>query len=51
MTFEVILHFMKNVPLLNVSIHKNILSKWFINEYARKKKPEIPQFPSFFCEM
>ena len=32
MTFEVILHFMKNLRLLNVSIHRKFCQNRFINE-------------------
>ena len=38
MTFEVILYFITNLCLHNVSIHRNFDQNWFINEYARKKK-------------
>ena len=41
MIFEVILYFMKNVFLLNISIHKEFDQNQFINEGARKKKAEI----------
>ena len=47
MTFEVILYFMKNLRLYNVSIHRIFYQNRFINEYARKKKAKIPEFPSF----
>ena len=35
MAFEVILQIMKNLHLLNVSIHRNLYQKLFIYEYAR----------------
>ena len=52
MTFEVILHLIKNVRLLNVSIHRNFYQNRFINECAKKKKKKkkakIPEFHSYF---
>ena len=41
-TFEVILHFMKNLRLHNVSIHRNFNQNRFINECDRKRKAKIP---------
>ena len=41
MTFDVILYFMKNLHLHNVSIQGNFYQNQFINEYARKKKAKI----------
>ena len=46
MTSEVILHFMKNLRLHNVSIHRNFYQNRFINECARKKKAKIPESQS-----
>ena len=43
MTFEVILYFMKNLCLHNVSIHTNFYQNRFINEYDRKKKAKISE--------
>ena len=43
MTFEVILYFMKNLYLYNISIHGNLYQNLFINEYARKKKAKISE--------
>ena len=43
MTFEVILYFMNNFCLHNVSIHRNFDQNQFINEYARKKKAKISE--------
>ena len=40
-TFEVILNFIKNLHLHNVSIHTNFYQNRFINEYDRKKKAKI----------
>jgi hypothetical protein len=64
MTFEVILYFITNLCLHNVSIHRNFDQNWFINEYARKKKAKIsesrsprvtesrsPGVPEFFSEI
>ena len=44
---------MKNLFLLNVSIHRNFYQNQLINKYARKKKPKIsesrsPGFLEFF---
>ena len=47
MTFEVIIYFMKNLRLYNVSIHRNFYQNRFINEYARKKKAKISESWSF----
>ena len=47
MTFEVILHFMKNMFVVNVSIHRNFYQNWFINECARRKKAKILESLSF----
>ena len=41
MTFEVTLHYMKNLRLFNVGIHKNVDQNRLINECARKKLAEI----------
>ena len=43
MTFEVILYFMKNLRLHNVSIHRKFYQNRFINEYGRKKKAKISE--------
>ena len=43
MTFEVILHFKKNMRHLNVSIHRNYYQNQFINECARKEKDKISE--------
>ena len=46
MTFndlEVILYFMKNLPLHNFRIHRNFYENRFINEYAIKKKDKISE--------
>ena len=43
MTSEVILRFMKNLRLHNVSIHRNFYQNRSINEFARKKKAKIPE--------
>ena len=41
MTFEVILHFIQNLSLHDVSIHRNFDQNRFINKCARKKKAQI----------
>ena len=46
MTFEVIIYFMKNLRLHNVSIHRNFYQNRFINEYDRKKKAKISESQS-----
>ena len=53
MTFEVILDFMKNLRLHNVSIHRNFEQNWFINECDTKKKLKSrnPGVPKFFSEI
>ena len=56
MTFEGILHLIKKLRLLNVSISINFYQNQFINECAREKKAKISYFQSFpvsefFCEM
>ena len=43
MTFEVILYFMKDLCLYNVSIHINFYQNQSINKYARKKKAKISE--------
>ena len=43
MTSEVILHFMKNLCIHTVSIHRNVYQNWFINECARKNLAKIPK--------
>ena len=43
MTSEVILNFIKNLHLHNVSIHRNFFKNRFINECAKKKKDKIPE--------
>ena len=43
MTFEVIIYFIKNLRLHNVSIHRNFYQNWFINEYDIKKKAKISE--------
>ena len=47
MTFEVLLYFIHNLRLHNVSIHRNVYQNWFINEYARKKKEKEKPVASF----
>ena len=43
MNTEVILEFMKNVHLHNVSIHRKFYQNRFINKCVRKKKAKILQ--------
>jgi hypothetical protein len=50
MTFKVILYFMKDLRLLNVSIHR-IFKNLLIIECARKKKAKIPESPSFLWDI
>ena len=38
---------MKNLPLHNVSNHRNFYQNQFINEYAKKKKAKISESQSF----
>ena len=51
MTFKVILNLIKNVCILNVSIHINFYENQFINECARKKKAKILEFQSFLLDV
>ena len=45
MTFKVILDFIEDLRLHNVSIHRK--QNWFINECSRKKKAKTPD-PALF---
>ena len=47
MTFKVIIYFMKNLRLHNVSIHNFFYQNRLINEYVRKKKAKISESRSF----
>ena len=47
-TSDVILYFMENLRLHNVSIHRNFYQNLFIKEYARKKKVKIPVLKTGF---
>ena len=46
MTFKVIVHFIKNMRLHIVSIHKFFYYNRFINECVRKNKAKISEFRS-----
>ena len=45
-TIEVILYFIENLHLYNVSIHRIFYQNWFLNKYARMKKAKITESQS-----